>query len=171
MRVREWRALGLAVAAAGLLLQPATAMGRGGPAPAPARQAGAPLLEVVVESANGPHRFRVEVARTAEAQERGLMYRTNIPADGGMLFAPYSAATGGPRQASFWMKNTPSALDILFLRADGTIESIAADVPPYSETPVRSQGVVSAVLEINAGRAAALGIAPGDRVRWKGGPR
>jgi hypothetical protein len=64
--------------------------------------------------------------RSAE-QERGLMFRTNLPADGGMLFAPYPAAGGGPREASFWMKNTPSALDIIFIRPNGTIAAIAVE--------------------------------------------
>jgi hypothetical protein len=96
------------------------------------------------------------------------MFRTNIPADGGMIFTPYPANGTGPREASFWMKNTPSALDIIFIRPDGTIARIAENVVPYSETPVKSGEPVSAVLEINGGRAAELGIAPGDKVRWMG---
>ena len=97
------------------------------------------------------------------------MFRTDIPADGGMLFVPYPAE-GPPREASFWMKNTPSPLDILFIRANGTIAAIAANVEPFSETPVKSGEPVSAVLEINGGRAAELGIRVGDRVRWAPAP-
>jgi uncharacterized membrane protein (UPF0127 family) len=123
--------------------------------------------EVTVESAGGAHRFDVEVARTAKEQADGLMYRTSIPADGGMLFAPYPAGGGAPRVASFWMKNTPSPLDILFIRPDGTVATLAENTIPFSETPVTSREPVSAVLEIRGGRAAELGIAEGDKVRWK----
>ena len=115
-----------------------------------------------------PHTVRVELARTGAEQQRGLMFRTNIPADGGMIFTPYPAEGGGPREASFWMKNTPSSLDIIFIRPDGTIARIAENTVPYSEEPVKSGEPVSAVLEINAGKAAELGIAPGDKVSWPG---
>jgi uncharacterized membrane protein (UPF0127 family) len=125
-------------------------------------------IPLTVQTSAGAKAFNVEVARTAAEQERGLMFRTNIPADGGMIFTPYPADGTGPREASFWMKNTPSALDIIFIRPDGTIARIAENVVPYSETPVKSGEPVSAVLEINGGKAAELGIAPGDKVRWMG---
>jgi uncharacterized membrane protein (UPF0127 family) len=125
-------------------------------------------LAVTVQSAAGPRVFNVDVARTTDEQQRGLMFRTNIPADGGMIFTPYPAEGGGPREASFWMKNTPSSLDIIFIRPDGTIARIAENTVPYSEEPVKSGEPVSAVLEINAGKAAELGIAPGDKVTWPG---
>ena len=76
-------------------------------ASASADQAAAKVT-VTVQTAGGPRIFNVDVARTSAEQERGLMYRTNIPADGGMIFTPYPAAGGGPREASFWMKTTPS---------------------------------------------------------------
>ena len=125
-------------------------------------------LTVTVQSAAGPRVFHVDVARTGAEQERGLMFRTGIPADGGMIFTPYPAEGGGPREASFWMKNTPSPLDIIFIRPDGTIAAIAENTVPYSEDPVKSGEPVSAVLEINGGKAAELGIAPGDKVSWPG---
>ena len=128
-------------------------------------------LALTIRSARGVHAFVVEPARTAAAQEKGLMFRTDIPKDGGMLFAPYPPEGGGPRDANFWMKNTPSSLDIIFIRADGTIARIAENTVPFSETPVPSGEPVGAVLEINGGRASALGIAEGDKVRWPGGPR
>ncbi|MDT8757261.1 DUF192 domain-containing protein [Sphingomonas psychrotolerans] len=131
-----------------------------------AAQSAATRIVVTVLAKSGPKQFKVEVARTTAQQERGLMFRTNIPADGGMIFTPYPAAGGGPRVASFWMKNTPTPLDIIFIRPNGTIESIAANAVPYSETPARSGAPVSAVLEINGGKSAELGIAPGDKVRW-----
>lgn len=125
-------------------------------------------IPLTIQTSAGPREFKVEVARTPAEQERGLMFRTNIPADGGMLFTPYPADGGAPREASFWMKNTPSALDIIFIRTDGTIARIAENVVPYSETPVKSGEPVGAVLELNGGRAAELGIAAGDKVRWMG---
>lgn len=124
--------------------------------------------EVTVATADGMrHRFTVDVAATGAQQQQGLMYRTAIPANGGMLFAPYPAEGGPPQVASFWMKNTPSALDILFIRADGTVATIAENTVPFSETPVSSGEPVSAVLELAGGRAAELGIAAGDTVSWK----
>ena len=124
------------------------------------------VIPLTITSANGKHAFKVEVARTAEEQERGLMFRTDIAKDGGMIFVPYPAGGGAPREASFWMKNTPSALDIIFIRPDGTIATIAENTVPFSETPIPSGEPVSAVLEILGGRSADLGIAEGDKVTW-----
>ena len=121
---------------------------------------------VTVESNGAKHVFKVDVARTAAEQQRGLMFRTDIAADGGMLFAPYPADGGGPREASFWMKDTPTPLDIIFIRGDGTIAHIAENTVPFSEEPVRSGEPVAAVLEILGGRAAELGISRGDKVSW-----
>ena len=123
-------------------------------------------VALTIETRGGPRAFRVELARTPHEQERGLMYRTQLPDDGGMLFYPYPADGSGPREASFWMHNTPSALDIVYIRRNGTIARIAANAEPFSETPIASGEPVAAVLEIPGGRAAALGIAVGDRVRW-----
>jgi len=134
------------------------------------RQNAATKVVVTVQTRGGPRQFRVEVARTPAEQERGLMFRTNIPADGGMIFTPYPAV-GRPREASFWMKNTPTPLDIIFIRSNGTIASIAANAVPFSETSVRSGEPVRAVLEILGGKAAELGIAPGDKVSWQGQER
>lgn len=128
----------------------------------------APKIALTITSATGVHHFRVEVARTQPEQSRGLMYRTNIPADEGMLFAPYPAEGGKGQEAHFWMYNTPSPLDIIFIKADGTIDTIAANAPAYSEERIYSKGPVTAVLEINGGRAAALGIVAGDKVTWQG---
>lgn len=135
---------------------------------AAAEQAPAKTVTVTIASANGPHAFTVDTARTAGEQERGLMYRTDIPENGGMLFAPYPPEGGPPRDANFWMKNTPSPLDILFIRADHSIARIAENAVPFDETPIPSGEPVAAVLELKGGRAAALGIAEGDTVSWKG---
>lgn len=147
------------------LLPACQATDAGNAAAAQAAQAAQAL--VTIESAGAKHVFNVDVARTAAEQQRGLMFRTGIPADGGMLFAPYPAGGGAPKEASFWMKDTPSPLDIIFIRADGTIAHIAENTVPFSEAQVKSGEPVAAVLEINGGRSAELGISVGDKVSWK----
>ncbi|GAA0728115.1 DUF192 domain-containing protein [Sphingomonas japonica] len=128
------------------------------------------LVEVTITTADGDKRFRVETARTAAEQAQGLMYRTDIPDDGGMLFHPYPPDGTGPREASFWMKNTPTPLDLLFIRADGSIARIAENAAPFSEAQIRSGEPIAAVLELKGGKAAENLISPGDKVRFAGGP-
>ena len=111
-----------------------------------------------IRSANGEHRFTVEVAGTPAEQAQGLMFRREMAVDRGMIF-PFPTS----RVASFWMKNTMIPLDLIFIRADGTIESIGDGVP-LDETPVGSGEEVTSVLELNGGTAERFGIAPGDRV-------
>lgn len=122
---------------------------------------GLPVVPLTVTGARGRHAFRVEVARTSAEQAQGLMFRAKMDPDEGMIF-PMSP----PRNAAFWMKNTVLPLDIIFVGPDRRILNIAANTVPYSLDQVPSAGPVSAVLELNGGRAAALGIAPGDRVEW-----
>ena len=134
------------------------------PAQAPLAERSAAGLEQVpltVRSRSGTHNFTVEVARTPQEQATGLMHRQSLGPDRGMLF-PYDP----PQPASFWMKNTLIPLDIIFIRADGTIARIAADTVPLSLEPVPSLEPVAAVLEIAGGRSAELGISPGDTVGW-----
>ncbi|MBR0551110.1 DUF192 domain-containing protein [Sphingomonadaceae bacterium LXI357] len=126
----------------------------------------AKAIPLTIKSANGAHVFQVELAQSAAEQERGLMYRRNLADDFGMLFWPYPAGGGAPREASFWMKNTPSPLDIIFIRADGTIARIAENAVPFDTTPISSGEPVGAVLEIRGGRSSELGIAEGDKVSW-----
>jgi len=118
-------------------------------------------IPLTITTGQKEYLLTVEVARTAEEQARGLMFRTKLQPDAGMIF-PFEV----DRMASFWMKNTVIPLDILFVRRDGTIESIAANTIPYSLDSVKSGEPVAAVLEIAGGRAAELGIAAGDTVRW-----
>ncbi|WP_256326107.1 DUF192 domain-containing protein [Sphingomonas sp. NFR15] len=137
----------------------------------PAADGAAPAkVKVTISGAGGRHVFTVEQAKTAAAQEQGLMFRTDIPADGGMLFYPYPPDGAAPRTATFWMKNTPSPLDIVFIRADGTIARIAEQSPPFSQAPIPSGEPVAAVLELRGGRSLDLDISAGDTVRWNGGP-
>jgi uncharacterized membrane protein (UPF0127 family) len=123
-------------------------------------------VDVMVKSAKGRHTFHVEVARTPAEQSRGLSFRKGLAKDGGMIFTPYPEDGGPPREASFWMKDTSMALDIIFIRADGTIARIARNAAPLSVNPILSGEPVAAVLEILGGRAAELGIAEGDQVSW-----
>ncbi|WP_010162681.1 DUF192 domain-containing protein [Sphingomonas sp. PAMC 26617] len=127
------------------------------------------MVAVTIKSATGAHRFQVESTRTQDEQRRGLMFRTDIPRDGGMLFAPYPPS-GPPQPASFWMKDTPTPLDIIFIRPDRTIARIAENTPPQSEIPVASGEPVSAVLELRGGRSLELGIKEGDSVSWSAAP-
>jgi uncharacterized protein len=106
--------------------------------------------------------FTVEVAATSMEQAKGLMFRTELADNAGMIF-PFRE----PRVASFWMKNTVIPLDIIFVRSNGTIESIAENTVPYSTDPVEAGEPVTAVLELRGGLTAELGIGAGDTVRWR----
>lgn len=119
------------------------------------------VIDLQIATAAKTHNFKVEVASTPEEQSRGLMFRESLPPFGGMLFP-----MNPPRPASFWMKDTVIALDMIFIRKDGTIARIAAETVPYSLVPVESGEPVAAVLELSGGRAAQLGIREGDKVSW-----
>ncbi|QLC21974.1 DUF192 domain-containing protein [Parasphingopyxis sp. CP4] len=129
-------------------------------------EAAVETIAVTIQLADGGrHIFNVETAITAEEQRRGLMFRESLPQDGGMIF-PFEY----PRYASFWMRNTMIPLDMIFIRADGVITNIARETEPYTLDSNVSIEPVIAVLEIDGGRAAELGIDAGDRVSWAGGP-
>jgi uncharacterized protein len=148
---RAWLALAIALA---LIPVAALAQATGEPQPILDQE---PLT---IETAGGPVSFLVEMARTPAEQSRGLMFRTLVPPGTGMLFVHER-----PRQVSMWMRNTPTSLDMLFIDEQGTIESIARDTTPLSETVISSNGPIAGVLEIRAGEAERLGIQEGDRVR------
>ncbi|MCR9128330.1 MAG: DUF192 domain-containing protein [Alphaproteobacteria bacterium] len=120
---------------------------------------------VVIDTANGPVTLTVELAETPEARQRGLMHRESMGADEGMLFDFQEE-----RVVSIWMENTLIGLDIAYIRSDGTIAKIITGAQPMSRRQLYSDVPVLSVLEINSGRAAELGIAPGDvvRHRWFG---
>ena len=90
-----------------------------------------------------------------------MMFRRSIAPDRGMLF-PYNP----PQTVGFWMRNTFIPLDMIYVRADGTIARIAT-ATPHSLESVSSYEPVVAVLEIAGGRAAELGIREGDRVSYQ----
>jgi uncharacterized membrane protein (UPF0127 family) len=122
---------------------------------------GLPVVPLTVTHAGKSHVFQVEVARSEAEQEKGLMFRTSMGADEGMIFP-----MDPPRNASFWMRNTVIPLDIIYIGADHRILNVAANAVPYSETPLFSEGRAAGVLELNGGRAAQLGIGKGDLVSW-----
>ena len=125
-------------------------------------QSGLEQVHLTIRTASGVRRFDVEIARTAEEQAVGLMYRRSLGRNRGMIF-PF----GAPRDASFWMENTLIPLDMIFIRADGRIARIAANTTPLSLESVTSGEPVAAVLEIRGGRSAELGIREGDVVTWR----
>ncbi|GAB4356986.1 MAG: hypothetical protein Kow0026_17040 [Oricola sp.] len=116
----------------------------------------APL--VIVRDGRQIARFDIEVADDSSERARGLMFRTEFPDDRAMLFVFEET-----REVAFWMQNTPRPLDMLFVRENGEVASIARHTTPFSTDAVASGEPVRYVLEINAGLADSLGIAPGDR--------
>jgi len=126
------------------------------------QESGLSIIPVTVENGDKSHVFKAELAVTPEAQAKGLMFRTELGDNEGMLFP-----SDVPAPRSFWMKNTPLSLDIIFIGTDSRISNIAANTVPYTLDPVLSVGPAIAVLELRAGRAAELGIAAGDRVSWE----
>jgi uncharacterized protein len=123
----------------------------------PAHASGKGTLEIV--SASGVHAFNVELATNDAERERGLMYRKELPAGQGMLFDFQHE-----EPVSFWMHNTYISLDMIFIGGDGRIVRIAENAKPMSDDLIPSGAPVRAVLEVIAGTARSLGIAPGDRV-------
>lgn len=111
-------------------------------------------------TSSGEKRIDVEIAETNEEKARGLMFRTSLPDNRGMLF-PY----GSPQEITMWMRNTYIPLDMVFVRADGMVHRIEERTEPLSERIISSEGAVVAVLELAGGAAARHGLKPGDRVR------
>jgi uncharacterized protein len=123
----------------------------------PAHAAGQGTLEIV--SKTGVHAFAVEIAASEEERARGLMFRKELAEGRGMLFDFYH-----DQPVAFWMHNTYIPLDMIFIRGDGSILSIAENTKPLSDDLIPSGGPVRAVLEVIGGTAHKLGIAPGDQV-------
>ncbi|NNE52078.1 MAG: DUF192 domain-containing protein [Sulfitobacter sp.] len=108
----------------------------------------------------GTARFSVEIADDPAEQARGLMFREEMSAGAGMLFV-YDR----PQRASFWMRNTLIPLDMIFVDETGVVQRIHQNAIPLDETPINGGEAVLAVLEINGGMAARLGIAVGSEMR------
>ena len=114
---------------------------------------------LTIVSGSGRHTFQVEVARNDADRAQGLMFRRNLAPDRGMLFD-----FGRVQPISMWMQNTYIPLDMIFIRADGTIARIAENAEPLSTRTILSGEPVLAVLEVPGGTAERLGIKPGDRI-------
>jgi len=114
-----------------------------------------------IATING-EQFDLEVALTPQQQALGLMFRSALPDNRGMLF-PFAA----PRRASFWMRDVPVPLDMVFIR-NGEVIEVFAEVPPCPALPCPSYGpdnaLVDQVLELRSGRAAEIGLQSGDIV-------
>ena len=117
------------------------------------------MVKLVAETATGEKFFSIEVADEPSEQERGLMFREDMPDDRGMLFD-----LGTTRHASFWMENTPMPLDLLFIGEDGRVRAILPG-QPYSRAAISPGVPVRFVLEFKQGTSAKNGVAPGDRLR------
>ncbi len=117
--------------------------------------------ELEIQTAAGKHHFNIEVAVSQDQWSYGLMFRRTLAPDAGMLFVYED-----DHEIQMWMKNTLIPLDMIFIRADGTILRIAERTVPQDLTTIPSQGPARGVLEVNGGTASRLGIKPGDRVLY-----
>jgi hypothetical protein len=150
----------LAAAALALLLPTACASRAPDPPATPAAR-------VVVETRGGVrHVVAVELARTDAERARGLMHRTALAPDAGMLFLFDESA-----EHAFWMKNTLIPLDMIFIAEDGRIAGVVARATPGDLSPRSAGGRSRYVLEVTGGWAEAHGVAAGDRVRFENVPR
>jgi uncharacterized membrane protein (UPF0127 family) len=157
--------------ARGLALLAAIALGGAGLAcktdagkPSPG-SGGATAPVVTIDTGGRKVSFRVEVARTPEEHERGLMWREHLDADAGMLFV-----FDEPREQVFWMKNTLIPLDMIFIARDGRILGIVESAVPRTETARRVAGLSQYVLEIGGGQSAKQGIRAGQLIELQSVP-
>ncbi len=118
---------------------------------------------VIAASEHACYVFDIYVAMTRAQQSRGLMYVRYMPESTGMLFVYQQ-----PRVLSMWMKNTYIPLDILFIRADGSIANIETNTEPLSLESIRASEPLNFVLELNAGVTERLGIDTQSRVYFSG---
>jgi uncharacterized membrane protein (UPF0127 family) len=125
-----------------------------------------PLEALQVRTDRGVTSFMVEVADSDREREYGLMCRRSLAADRGMLFV---FPKPGPQM--FWMRNTLIPLDIIYIGENGRVVSISRNVQPLDESGAPSAGPAKFVLELAAGRAAQIGLLPGDRVLHRALPR
>ena len=121
-----------------------------------------PLRPLTVSTEKGRFQFLVEVADTDRERELGLMCRRSLAPDRGMLF---DFVRERP-DAAFWMRNTLIPLDIIYIRKDGVVRSIIRNARPLDETPRPAGGPILGVLELAGGRAAQIGLKPGDKVEF-----
>ncbi len=121
-------------------------------------------LPISAQVTIGSRVLGLEVAQTVEQQAIGLMYRTTLADDRGMLFE-----FSPPRNVGFWMKNVAIPLDMIFIK-DGKVQAIAAAVPPCNAEPCPTYGpgvLIDRVIEVRGGRAKELGLKVGAPVEIK----
>ncbi len=118
------------------------------------------LQKLQIVTTTGAHEFQVELADSPEKRAKGLMYRRSMPQDHGMLFDFHQLTP-----VMMWMKNTYIPLDMVFVSHDGVVTNVATDAKPMSEDIISSGDPAYAVIELNAGVAREIGLAPGDTVR------
>ena len=118
-----------------------------------------PTAPLTIITAGGPQKFTVELATTPAQMAQGLMFRRSMAPDAGMLF-DYQV----PSMAMMWMKNTLIPLDMLFVDAEGRVVNVHERAVPESLATIGAAAPVRAVIELNGGTVARLGIRPGDRV-------
>ncbi|MEP0796035.1 DUF192 domain-containing protein [Trichocoleus sp. DQ-A3] len=131
------------------------------PEASPAQNKRGQTLPISAKATMAGQVIQLEVARTPQQQQMGLMYRTSLADDRGMLFL-----FNPPQPINFWMKNTLIPLDMVFM-LDGVVKEIVADVPPCKTSLCPTYGPntpVNQVIELRGGRAAELGLKAGDRV-------
>ncbi|MGA0607227.1 DUF192 domain-containing protein [Phenylobacterium sp. VNQ135] len=121
-----------------------------------------PLQPLTVTTPKGAFKFSVELADSPREREYGLMCRKALAADRGMLFA-FARAD----YQAFWMRNTLIPLDIIYIGSDGRVVSVVRNAQPLNEAPLPSAAPAQFVLELAAGRAAQIGLLPGDRVQHR----
>lgn len=117
---------------------------------------------VTIVTATGEISIDTEIANTPEEKALGLMFRTQLPDNQGMLFHYVK-----PLEITMWMKNTYITLDMVFIKADGTIHRIEVRTEPLSESIISSKGDVVAVLELAGGAAERLGVKVGGKVKHR----
>ena len=145
VRIRLWAAFAIIVLICGMLA-------------AQVRADGPETLQIVTSS--GTHDFHVEIAKDDVSRAQGLMNRAFLPANRGMLFEFDREAP-----VSFWMKNTYIPLDMIFISRAGVVTNIVEKAEPLSERVIPSGPPCMAVLEVNGGAAASIGLKVGDTVR------
>ena len=124
-----------------------------------------PAPAAVIDTGDRKLTFRLELAVTPEEHARGLMYRSRLDTDAGMLFV-----SRAPHPQVFWMKNTLIPLDMIFIGGDRRIVGIVENAEPETETARQVPLPSQYVLEIGGGLSAKLGIRAGQPIEFQGVP-
>jgi uncharacterized protein len=122
-----------------------------------------PRIALVAPDGTARAQVHVEIANTPAQRELGLMYRSHLDENAGMIFV-----FPAPGQWSFWMKNTEIPLDMIFADSTGKIVGIVENAAPLSEKPLAVDGDSLYVLEVNAGFARRHHVRPGDLLQFRG---